>query len=103
MELELGDVALLDPLLDWSLEELLGVLLEPEELGVEELELLPEALGELDDGVLLEDEPDMEPEPDGVLLEPDDEDDGEDGEVEDEPAEDDLLLPPDAPPVRSQP
>jgi hypothetical protein len=91
------------------------VLLEPEALGV--LDELLDELGELD-GVLLEPEPDMEPEADGVLLEPDDEedgdedgvllepddeDDGDDGEVEDEPADEDLLLPPDAPPVRSQP
>jgi hypothetical protein len=59
-------------------------------------------LGELD-GVLLEPDPDIEPEADGVLLEPDEEDDGVDGAVEDEPADEDLLLPPDAPPVRSQP
>lgn len=99
LELELGEAELLDPLLDWSLEEL-GVLLEPDALGVLDEEL--EELGALD-GVLLEPELDMEPEADGVLLEPDEEDDGDDGEVEDEPAEEDLLLPPDAPPVRSQP
>jgi hypothetical protein len=108
-------LALPDPL-EESLED--GLLDEPE-LGVEdedelelgELELglgvedeLELELGELELGVLAE--PDIEPDDEGVLLEPEDEDDGELGDVleDDEPA-DDLSPERDAPgpPALSQP
>jgi hypothetical protein len=107
--LELGEEELLLPLDDLSLEEELGLELEPLELGGVADELLLELGLELDglelDGLVLEEpEPDIEPELDGELLEPDDEaePDGEEGELllDDEPLEAPPLLPPRSQPYR---
>lgn len=98
--LELGE-ALLEELGEVLLpeDEPLGVLAEPEP-DIELDELAPGVEGEVleledDGGVLGED---------GVVLEPDDEDEP-DGKVDEEAPVEDLLLPPDAPgpAVRSQP
>jgi hypothetical protein len=94
------------PLEDESLEDELGLELEPLELGVLLDELLE--LGELElglDGLVLEEpEPDMEPELDGELLEPDEEaePDGEEGELllDEAPREAPPLLPPRSQPYR---
>jgi hypothetical protein len=104
----LGEAEELLPLEDVSLEEELGLELEPLELGGVLLEELLE-LGELElglDGLVLDEpEPDMEPELDGELLEPDEEaePEGDDGEelLDDAPFEaPPLLLPPRSQPYR---
>src|SRR3954471_6175391 len=93
-ELELGELAEPEPepeeLLDVSLEELDGVLLELDGVLLDELELGLEddpELGVEADPDIEEDEDGLDPELDGVLLEPDEDedgldDDGLDGEVE---------------------
>jgi hypothetical protein len=100
--LELGEDEEPLPLEDVSLEDELGLELEPLELGGVLLDELLE-LG-LEGLVLDEPEPDMEPELDGELLEPDEEaePDGDDGEelLDDAPLEAPPLLPPRSQPYR---